>query len=92
MKISGEIVAMALNATEWHRSQIQGFTYTLDDGARQMHIVRDMHKGNEKPTIWAETADTSEYEAAHRRMLIAQERARAEVLAERINLLMSAIQ
>jgi hypothetical protein len=89
VKISGEIVAMALNATQWHRSEVQGFTYPHKDGT-QSHVVRDCTKPAGEQLIWQETAPKSDYEAAHARMLLAKERAEADIVAERINILISA--
>ncbi len=89
MKVSGEIVAMALNATAWHRSQVQGFLYDADDEPdKQWHVVRDLTKLRGEQVVWRELASRADYEDAHKSMLLAQERARAEILADRINTLM----
>ena len=89
MRVSGEVVAMAMNATAWHRGQVQGFLYEADDEPdKQWHIVRDLTKMRGEQVVYRDLATKSDYEAAHSRMLIALERARADLLADGINRLL----
>lgn len=91
MKVNGEVVAMALNATAWHRSQVQGFLYEADDEpGKQWHVVRDLTKMRGEQVVYRELAPAQDYSRAHAEMLAAQERARADILANRINALMGA--
>lgn len=85
--VTGEIVAMALNATDWRRGQIQGFCYDLEDG-RQEHVLRDLTKPYGEQRVWREIARREDYDAAHKRMMLAKEQADAATLADRINRLM----
>jgi hypothetical protein len=87
MRVSGEVVAMALNATDWHRSQIQTFCYPLPDG-NQMHVVRDLTKPADEQTLWKEIAMQPDHDAAYARKMLEKERAEAFVIADRINALM----
>lgn len=87
MRVSGEIVAMALNATEWHRSQIQGFVYETADGT-DLHVVRDVTKDKDAQVLWTERAPRPEHDAAFARKMLAKERAEADLIAERINVLL----
>lgn len=88
-KISGEIVAMALNATHWHRSQIQTFCYEGEDGF-DLHVVRDLTKPVENQTLWRERVPRAEHDACYQRKRLARERAEADVIADRINRLIGA--
>ncbi len=83
-KVSGEIVAMALNATDWHRSQIQTFCYQGEDGF-DLHVVRDLTKQGSEQTLWSERAPRAEHDECYQRKLLARERAEADVIADRIN-------
>lgn len=87
MRVSGEIVAMALNATDWHRSEIQTFLYEQEDGT-QRHVVRDCTKPAGEQVLWERVVPKSEYEATFALKQLAKERAEADVIAERINTLM----
>ena len=88
VKITGEIVAMALNATGWHRSQLQVFTYNQAPSV-QIHAVRDLTQEPELQTVSLEVARREEYQAAHSRALLAKEKAEANLIAERINVLIA---
>jgi hypothetical protein len=83
-KISGEIVAMALNATDWHRSQIKTFCYQGEDGF-DLHVVRDLTKPIEDQTLWRERVPRDDHDACYQRKMLARERAEADVIADRIN-------
>ncbi len=85
--VTKQIVAMALNATEHHRNQIQGFCYPLANG-NKLHVVRDLTRRPDEQRIWAEEAADSAYEGAHARMTLAIEQAEAAIIADRINRLM----
>ena len=89
MKITGEIVAMALNATDWHRSQIQTFRYQCSDGA-DLHVVRDLTKKDRDQELWSERGAPAQYDDVYARKMLAKERAEADVIADRINALIGA--
>lgn len=78
---------MALNATEWHRSQIQTFCYEGDDGL-DLHIIRDLTKAGEDEILWRELASRCDHDTVYARKMIAKERFEADVLADRINRLL----
>jgi len=88
-KISGKIVAMALNATDWHRSQIQTFCYQCADGT-DLHVVRDLTKKDRDQELWSERGARDQHDAIYGRKMLAKERAEADVLADRINALIGA--
>lgn len=89
MKIAGEIVAMALNATDWHRSQIQTFCYRCADGT-DLHVVRDLTRRDSEQELWSERGAPSRHDEISARKMLAKERAEADVIADRINALIGA--
>ena len=79
-QITAEHVQRAFAATEWHRSQVQGFLYPTKSGLDR-HVVRDLTKSPGTQTVWEVTASRDDYEMADERSWAAIESYRAGLLA-----------
>jgi hypothetical protein len=88
MKVTGELVSMALDATCYHRSQVQGFCTPALLSDYQRHYIRDLTKPNRTQLVWEHLAPEADYASAHQAILRKQEAIRAQIIADRLNVLL----
>ena len=84
MKIDAARWLAAQKASEWRRSQIQGFFYTNGgrDSQEGYHVIRDVWKDPGAQKLWEEWGDADTYDAAHARMMAEIELHQTQIICD----------